>query len=116
MSPVKIELPADILLALGQSREQFVKEAKFLLALKLDQEGDGGVEEFAVGGGEGVGREAPAGGIEFRNEPIMRSEAHQAITTSLSARAKTRGGKPRHRSSQPGLAQARTPAPGRFGG
>lgn len=35
MSPVKIELPADILLALGQSREQFVKEAKFLLALKL---------------------------------------------------------------------------------
>jgi len=35
MPPVKIELPADILLAVGLSREQFVKEAKFLLALKL---------------------------------------------------------------------------------
>jgi predicted HTH domain antitoxin len=35
MAPVKIELPADILLAVGLSREQFVKEAKFLLALKL---------------------------------------------------------------------------------
>ncbi len=35
MSPVKIELPADILLAVGQSREQFIKEAKFLLSLKL---------------------------------------------------------------------------------
>jgi predicted HTH domain antitoxin len=35
MSPVRIELPADILLALGQSREQFITEAKFLLALKL---------------------------------------------------------------------------------
>jgi hypothetical protein len=35
MSPVKIELPANILLAVGQSREQFIKEATFLLALKL---------------------------------------------------------------------------------
>lgn len=35
MATVKIELPADILLAVGLSSEQFVKEAKFLLALKL---------------------------------------------------------------------------------
>lgn len=35
MAPVRIELPAEVLLAVGQSREQFIKEAKFLLALKL---------------------------------------------------------------------------------
>jgi predicted HTH domain antitoxin len=35
MSTIKIELPASLLLSTGQSQEQFVREAKFLLALKL---------------------------------------------------------------------------------
>lgn len=30
-----IELPENVLLACGQSREEFVREARFLLALKL---------------------------------------------------------------------------------
>lgn len=32
---VNIEIPEDVLVATGQSREQFVIEAKFLLAVKL---------------------------------------------------------------------------------
>ncbi|MFC1707054.1 UPF0175 family protein [Planctomycetota bacterium] len=35
MNPVTIDIPEDYLLASGQSREDFVREAKFLLALKL---------------------------------------------------------------------------------
>ncbi len=35
MSTLAIELSEDVLLASGYSREDFVKEAKFLLALKL---------------------------------------------------------------------------------
>ena len=35
MRTVTIELPENVLLATGQSREEFVREAKFLLALKL---------------------------------------------------------------------------------
>jgi len=32
---ISIDLPENVLLATGQSREEFVREAKFLLALKL---------------------------------------------------------------------------------
>ena len=35
MTPLKIELPESLLLALGQSREEFAREAPFLLLLKL---------------------------------------------------------------------------------
>lgn len=35
MQPLTIEIPADILLSTGQSREEFIKEAKMLLAAKL---------------------------------------------------------------------------------
>ncbi|MBI2219287.1 MAG: UPF0175 family protein [Candidatus Rokubacteria bacterium] len=35
MKTVTIELPADVLLATGQSKEEFIREAKFLLAVKL---------------------------------------------------------------------------------
>lgn len=35
MSVLTIEIPEDVLLAAGQSREEFLKEAKFLLAAKL---------------------------------------------------------------------------------
>ncbi len=36
---INIELSEDVLLATGQSQEEFVKEAKFLLALKLFEMG-----------------------------------------------------------------------------
>jgi len=32
---ISIDLPENVLLATGQSKEEFVREAKFLLALKL---------------------------------------------------------------------------------
>jgi len=35
MSVIHLDLPESILLATGQSQEEFVREAKFLLALKL---------------------------------------------------------------------------------
>jgi predicted HTH domain antitoxin len=35
MQNLTIEIPADVLLATGQSREEFTQEAKFLLAVKL---------------------------------------------------------------------------------
>lgn len=35
MSALTIDIPENILLATGQSREEFVREAKFLLAAKL---------------------------------------------------------------------------------
>jgi len=35
MHPLTIEIPEDVLLATGQSREEFIREAKFLLAVKL---------------------------------------------------------------------------------
>jgi predicted HTH domain antitoxin len=35
MSTLTIELPEDLLLATGQSREEFVRDAKFLLAGRL---------------------------------------------------------------------------------
>lgn len=35
MGMIHIELPESLLLSTGQSREEFVREAKFLLALKL---------------------------------------------------------------------------------
>jgi predicted HTH domain antitoxin len=35
MSTINIELPESLLLSTGQSQEEFVREAKFLLALKL---------------------------------------------------------------------------------
>lgn len=35
MAPLKIELPESLLLASGQSREEFTREAPFLLLLKL---------------------------------------------------------------------------------
>jgi predicted HTH domain antitoxin len=35
MQSLTIELPDAVLLACGQSREEFVREARFLLALKL---------------------------------------------------------------------------------
>ena len=35
MAPLKIELPESLLLASGQSREEFAREAPFLLLLKL---------------------------------------------------------------------------------
>jgi predicted HTH domain antitoxin len=35
MSVIHIDLPESVLLTTGQSQEDFVKEAKFLLALKL---------------------------------------------------------------------------------
>lgn len=34
-SVISIDLPENVLLATGQSKEEFVREAKFLLALKL---------------------------------------------------------------------------------
>ncbi|MCP4604574.1 MAG: UPF0175 family protein [Proteobacteria bacterium] len=36
---LNVDLPESLLLATGQSREEFVKEAKFLLALKLFEMG-----------------------------------------------------------------------------
>jgi predicted HTH domain antitoxin len=35
MQPLTIEIPAEVLLSTGQSREEFIKEAKLLLAAKL---------------------------------------------------------------------------------
>ncbi len=35
MQPLTIEIPADVLLSTGQSREEFIKEAKLLLGAKL---------------------------------------------------------------------------------
>ena len=35
MSVIQVELPESLLAATGQSQEEFIKEAKFLLALKL---------------------------------------------------------------------------------
>jgi predicted HTH domain antitoxin len=35
MQPLTIEIPPDVLLATGQSREEFIREAKTLLATKL---------------------------------------------------------------------------------
>ncbi len=35
MSTIQIAIPASVLLSTGQSEEEFVREAKFLLALKL---------------------------------------------------------------------------------
>ena len=35
MQSLTIEIPADVLLSTGQSREEFIKEAKMLLAAKL---------------------------------------------------------------------------------
>lgn len=35
MQPLTIEIPPDVLLATGQSREEFIREAKMLLATKL---------------------------------------------------------------------------------
>lgn len=35
MSTIQIELPETVLLSTGQSREEFVREAKFFVALKL---------------------------------------------------------------------------------
>ena len=35
MSPLTIEIPENVLLATGQSREEFIREAKTLLAAKL---------------------------------------------------------------------------------
>jgi len=35
MNSLTIEIPESVLLATGQSREEFVREAKFLLAAKL---------------------------------------------------------------------------------
>ena len=34
-SVINIDLPENVLLATGQSKEEFIREAKFLLALKL---------------------------------------------------------------------------------
>lgn len=39
MSIIHIDLPESVLLATGQSEEQFVQEAKFLLSLKLFEQG-----------------------------------------------------------------------------
>ena len=39
MQVIRIELPASVLLATGQSEEDFVREAKLLLALKLFEQG-----------------------------------------------------------------------------
>ncbi|MCP4599322.1 MAG: UPF0175 family protein [Proteobacteria bacterium] len=39
MSVLNVDLPESLLLATGQSREEFVKEAKFLLALKFFEMG-----------------------------------------------------------------------------
>ncbi len=39
MAPLTIELPENVLLSTGQSREEFLREAKFLLALKLFEVG-----------------------------------------------------------------------------
>lgn len=39
MGVIQIELPENLLLSTGQSREEFIKEAKFLLALKLFEMG-----------------------------------------------------------------------------
>lgn len=39
MQVIHIDLPASVLLATGQSEEDFVREAKFLLALKLFEQG-----------------------------------------------------------------------------
>jgi predicted HTH domain antitoxin len=35
MHPLTIEIPENVLLATGQSREEFIREAKILLAAKL---------------------------------------------------------------------------------
>ena len=35
MSTIQIEVPESVLLSTGQSQEEFVREARFLLALKL---------------------------------------------------------------------------------
>lgn len=39
MSVIHIDLPGSVLLATGQSEEEFVQEAKFFLALKLFERG-----------------------------------------------------------------------------
>lgn len=39
MSMIHIDLPEDVLLATGQSEEEFVQEAKFFLALMLFERG-----------------------------------------------------------------------------
>jgi len=39
MSMVTIELPESVLVVTGQSREEFVREAKIILAAKLFEEG-----------------------------------------------------------------------------
>ena len=39
MHTLSIEIPEDILLATGQSRDEFIREAKFLLAAKLFEMG-----------------------------------------------------------------------------
>ena len=35
MHPLTIEIPENVLIATGQSREEFIREAKILLAVKL---------------------------------------------------------------------------------
>jgi predicted HTH domain antitoxin len=39
MSSIHIDLPESVLMSTGQSREDFVREARFLLALKLFEVG-----------------------------------------------------------------------------
>ena len=39
MPVLTIEIPEDVLLAAGQSREEFIRDAKFLLAAKLFEVG-----------------------------------------------------------------------------
>jgi predicted HTH domain antitoxin len=39
MSTVRIDLPESVLAATGQSRDEFVREARFLLAVKLFEMG-----------------------------------------------------------------------------
>jgi predicted HTH domain antitoxin len=39
MSTVRIDLPESVLAATGQSRDEFVREARFLLAVKLSEMG-----------------------------------------------------------------------------
>jgi predicted HTH domain antitoxin len=39
MGTIHIDLPESVLLATGQSQEEFVREAKFVLALRLFEQG-----------------------------------------------------------------------------
>ncbi len=39
MSALRIELPDDLLLTIGQTRDEFLREATFLLALKMFETG-----------------------------------------------------------------------------